>query len=85
VPCAAQLHRTRHGRDHPDVLAARLWRVELFFQVRPTGLAQRLRNDNSVMKIDETRYVKDTAQGSVTIYAHTKLDRNFSRTAPDRD
>jgi hypothetical protein len=39
-------------------------------------------NDNGVMMIEETRHLKDTSQGSVTIDTEAKIDYNANRLLP---
>ncbi|HEY2473568.1 MAG TPA: hypothetical protein VGI19_02085 [Candidatus Cybelea sp.] len=39
-------------------------------------------NNNGVMKIDETRHVESTAQGSITVNTQTKIDYDFNRLLP---
>jgi len=39
-------------------------------------------NDSGVMKIDETRHVEDTSQGSITVDTQTKIDYNANRLLP---
>ncbi len=39
-------------------------------------------NNNGVMKINETRHVNSTAQGSITVDTQTKIDYDFNRLLP---